>query len=115
MDSIITELSLNNIQKTVDENPCVIIDFWGDDCSYCKIIIPELEKFALQNLGQCVFTKLRVDIDRMVVSERFNVRGVPSFIVCMDGEEIGRTLGFHGKKTLDWMQKLVHKPTICSR
>jgi len=109
MDLIITELTLENIQKTVDENPCVIIDFWGDDCSYCKIIIPELEKFALQNLGQCVFTKLRVDLDREVVSERFNVRGIPSFIVYMDGEEIGRTLGFYGKKTLDWMQNLVNK------
>ena len=107
MDSIITELTLDSFEKVLDENPCVIVDFWGDDCSYCKIILPELEKFALDNLGKCVFAKLRVDIDREAVSERFNVRGVPSFIVYTDGEETGRTLGFHGLKTLDWMQNLV--------
>ena len=108
MDSILFDLSLDTIREFTEVNPFVIVDFWSEECTICKTIIPELEKFALDNLGVCVFAKFKVDIGREIVSNRFGIKGVPVFIAFVDGVEMERTVGFYGNKTLNWMKKMIN-------
>ena len=107
MDSTLFNITLDELPRFIEENPFAIVDFWNSDCSVCRILVPELEKFALENLGFCAFAKLQVDDVREQVTERFGIKGGPVFIAFMDGVEVDRAVGFYGVKTFRWMKKLI--------
>ena len=105
----LVELSLENVSEFIEGNRVAILDFWGSDCGVCVAMLPVLEVFASEWEGVAALGKFCVDGVWKGVSERFGILGTPSFIVYRDGEEVNRTIGFHGDKTRSWMRELIEK------
>ena len=70
----------------------VLVDFYADWCGPCKIMAPILDDIAQQRAGELLVLKL--DTDRNpAVSQRFDIRGIPTLIVFRESKEAGRRTG----------------------
>jgi thioredoxin 2 len=70
----------------------VLVDFWADWCPPCRMLAPELEKAARARAGRCLVVK--VDTEALPgVSQRFDVRSIPSLVMLVRGREVTRSAG----------------------
>jgi thioredoxin len=77
----------------------LLVDFWAEWCSPCRMVTPVLAALAEQWAGRIVVRK--IDVDQFEgIWDRFNFRGIPAMILFKDGEEIHRVIGFGGKAKL---------------
>ncbi|HUP19205.1 MAG TPA: thioredoxin [Gemmatimonadota bacterium] len=78
----------------------VMVDFYADWCGPCKVMAPVLDDFADERRGRILVTKL--DTDRNpATAGRFEIRGIPTLIVFVDGAEVARETGAVGKRRLE--------------
>ena len=73
----------------------VLVDFWADWCPPCRFLTPVLEKLTQAYQGQVLLAKVEVD-ENMRLAGRYKLRGFPTVILFMNGEEAGR---FSGART----------------
>ena len=110
-DNIFTS-DLDNFQQLVIEasyQKPILVDLWAEWCSPCRVIAPILEKIAIEfheNLG---IAKVEVDEDEnMKLAGRYQVRGFPTLILFIKGEEAGR---FSGAKPLGFIRDFIEQHT----
>jgi thioredoxin 1 len=77
----------------------VLVDYWATWCAPCKQISPLLEEIAEEYAGRVKVAKLDIDANR-VVTERFNVRGIPTLILFKNGEAEAIKVGAVSKSQL---------------
>jgi len=70
----------------------VLVDFWAPWCGPCRMVAPELEKLASQKQGQLLVAKLNSD-ENPQVSQRYDVRAIPTLLLFRRGEEARRLQG----------------------
>jgi thioredoxin 1 len=63
----------------------VLVDYWANWCAPCKMIAPVLDEIAQEYAGRIKVAKVDIDENR-AVTERFNVRGIPTLILFKNGE-----------------------------
>jgi thioredoxin 1 len=73
------ELTQENFEKTVNDNPMVIIDFWAEWCGPCKGFAPVYEK-AAEAHPDVVFAKVDTDAQPELAGS-FGIRSIPTLIV----------------------------------
>jgi len=96
----------NNFEKVVVQSELpVLVDFWAPWCGPCRMVGPIVEELAQDNQGRLQVAKLNVDENRML-SERFNVRSIPTLVFFKNGQEIKRIVGAQGKAQL---QKIINE------
>ncbi|RAL24495.1 thioredoxin family protein [Thermoflavimicrobium daqui] len=66
-----------------------VVEFTADWCPDCKRIEPDLPAIEDQFQNHYTFASLNVD-EAPSIAEQYNVKGIPTFLIFKDGEEIGR-------------------------
>ncbi|HYN78470.1 MAG TPA: thioredoxin TrxA [Lamprocystis sp. (in: g-proteobacteria)] len=77
----------------------VLVDYWATWCAPCKMLSPVLEEIAEEYAGRIKVAKLDIDANR-AVTERFNVRGIPTLILFKNGEAEAIKVGAVSKSQL---------------
>jgi len=86
----VTHDNLSHLIK--DAEVPVVVDFYADWCAPCKMMAPILDEFARDRIGEVLVAKLDTDLNPKA-SEKYGIRGIPTLIVFMNGEEVARQTG----------------------
>jgi thioredoxin 1 len=73
------ELTKENFESTVNDNPMVIVDFWAPWCGPCRGFAPVYEKASDQH-PDVVFAKVNTE-EQQELAGAFNIRSIPTLMV----------------------------------
>ena len=91
------EITEANFQKEVlESSEPVLIDFWAEWCTPCKMISPLVEQIAAEYEGKVRVGKLDADANPDVLM-RYNVMGLPTLMLFKGGEAVERITGYQPK------------------
>jgi thioredoxin 2 len=83
----------------------VLVDLWAEWCGPCRQVSPALVQLARERAGKVKLVKVDVD-GAPRLSERFDVRAIPTLIVLRGGEVIARQTGAAPVNVLrEWLDR----------
>ncbi len=80
----------------------LLVDFYADWCGPCKMMAPVLDSYAARMQGRVLVCKVDTDLAPSI-SQRFDIRSIPTLIVFRSGEESDRRMGAVPERELDAM------------
>ncbi|HSX19850.1 MAG TPA: thioredoxin [Gammaproteobacteria bacterium] len=69
-----------------------LVDFWAPWCAPCRRIAPVVEGVAKEYTGKVNFVKINVS-DNQETPSKYNVRGIPTLILFMNGKAVATHVG----------------------
>ena len=85
----------------------VLVDFWAEWCSPCKMIAPSLEEIAGELEGKMTVAKMNIDENPMTPA-KYGVRGIPTLMLFKDGAVAATKVGAASKSQLsEWVESVI--------
>ncbi len=79
--SKVIELTKDNLNEVIDNNPIVIVDFWAEWCGPCKSFAPTFEAAAEESDNEnIVFAKVNTE-EQQELAGMFQIRSIPTLMV----------------------------------
>ena len=103
---MVMEFTEKNFEKEVinSELP-VMVEFWGSWCPPCKMMDPVMAKLEEEYAGMVKIGKINADRNPRL-RNRYNIRGVPTFIMFANGKEMER---YVAAKSEDELRKILKR------
>ena len=87
---ILNKTNWNNV--ILNSDIPVLVDFWAEWCSPCRMVSPIVEQLANSLEGKVKVSKLNVDQNPEIAAE-YNIQSIPSLVLFKNGKEINRIIG----------------------
>lgn len=97
-DSEVLKLDGKNFDVILEKEELILIDFWAEWCGPCVMMNSIIEKFATESKGVKVL-KVNADFNRSIVN-KYQIKGLPQFILVQHGKEVKRFAGAMTKADL---------------
>ena len=83
---------MNNFETHINGNTPVVVDFFTEWCSPCKMMPPILKEVKAAVGGQATILKMDVDKNRFY-SEKYGIQSIPTLIIFKNGKILWRKSG----------------------
>lgn len=94
-------------EKVLKNAKPVLVDFWAEWCGPCRMMGPVLDEIAAERAGVVEICKVNCDDDGDLAA-KYDVSGIPCFILFQDGVEIDRRVGGSPKEAmLAWLDAAI--------
>jgi len=98
-------LTLESLQKIIDSEKIVLIDFYAPWCGPCKKMEPLLEAVTNDYKGKATIIRINIDESKSI-SQHYRIDEIPYFKVFVAGKEKGNYIGQLDRETFDRMLKV---------
>lgn len=98
-DKIVHTNDANFETDVLNSEKTVLLDFWAEWCSPCKMIAPLLDEAADQYEDKLTIAKLNVD-ENPNTAAKYQIRSIPTLMLFKDGAVLAQKLGAMPKKDL---------------
>ena len=91
-------LTDNNFDEVVGGKKPVLVDFWAPWCGPCQMMMPIVEEVAKET-KEVVLGKVNID-ENPKLAEKYNVMGVPTFLLFKEGKVVDQIVEAVSKEAL---------------
>ena len=85
-------LNTANFDGITSADGIVLVDFWAAWCGPCRMAAPEVKRTAENMAGRALVLKVDTEAHPQLAA-RYNVRGIPNFLVLKDGKVVTQRPG----------------------
>ena len=75
----------------------VLVDFWAEWCSPCRVLGPRINELADEYAGKIRIGKVDIDANQEVLA-RYGIGSIPTVLLFVNGEIQARFAGLRSKK-----------------
>ncbi|HJL65838.1 MAG: thioredoxin TrxA [Arenicellales bacterium] len=86
-------------EDVLNSSEPVLIDYWAEWCSPCKMIAPVLDEIAGEYGGRLKIAKLNID-ENPQTPPKYGIRGIPTLMLFKNGNVEGTKVGNASKSQL---------------
>ena len=90
---------MSNFSEIIQQEKPVLVDFFAEWCGPCQTMGPILKQVK-DDLGEAVAI-IKIDVDKnKALATKFQVRGVPTFMLFKNGKQVWKQAGLLTKNEL---------------
>ncbi len=88
--------------EVLDPKEPVVVDFWHDQCEWCRRLEPELRELAKEFSGKARFVRFNIlsSPRNTLLAHKYGVSSTPTLILFCHGRTIEGIVGYRRKDTL---------------